>query len=273
MFEKIHQKYLKLKKGLSYLSQLPTVMSGLNKRLDDISGLNKRLDDIFYNMQVLSMLQNFHAPVFPQFKGVHEGERIVIVASGPSARRYKRMPNALHLAINFSFYRSDIEFDYMFVNDCSIEDKQNNRYFDKRIENTKKFFGMIPKKRLSQLSRLQNMQPRLLNMPNTYAYLLEDVLCNKFATHLECEPFGDFCGTVFSALQFVLYTKPAQIYLVGCDCTHSSHFYDSSYTNDYSPMYNSFIKFSDFAKATYPDIQIYSINPVRLKGLFNDVYM
>ena len=31
-------------------------------------------------------------------------------------------------------------------------------------------------------------------------------------------------GTVFSTLQFILYTQPSRIYLVGCDCTEIGHF-------------------------------------------------
>ena len=61
----------------------------------------------------------------------------------------------------------------------------------------------------------QRILPRVISESGAYAFLFEDIFQNKWAVDLETEPFGDFGGSVFTALQFLLYTNPKRIYLVG----------------------------------------------------------
>lgn len=106
----------------------------------------------------------------------------------------------------------------------------------------------------------------------------------KFALDISTNPFGNFHTIVLTALQFVLYTNPKRIYIVGCDSIPNGHF-NSKGENDldkekqielqkrfHQGMYNDWLKFKNFVNIHYPDTEIISVNPVKLKGLFNDVY-
>ncbi len=87
------------------------------------------------------------------------------------------------------------------------------------------------------------------------------------------QALGDFGSVIFSAIQFALYTNPKRIYLVGCDCTDNGYFYRNrkTYNHDTS-LVNGWQKLKEFASIHYPNIEIISINPVGLKGLFTDTY-
>ena len=74
--------------------------------------------------------------------------------------------------------------------------------------------------------------------------------------------FGDYGGTAFSALQWIMFTNPKKLYLVGCDCSGAYkdfHLY-------------SWVKFKEFVSHNNPDLEIISVNPVSLKGFFKDIY-
>lgn len=52
----------------------------------------------------------------------------------------------------------------------------------------------------------------------------------------------------------------------------SKHFYNKNRKSNLSFLYNSWKKFKVFIEQNYKDIQINIINPIGLKGYFNDVY-
>ena len=62
-----------------------------------------------------------HTRTFSKFKGIHQGDDIVLVASGVTADQYKVKSGATHIGVNRSFqignYR--IPMDYIFIQDFS----------------------------------------------------------------------------------------------------------------------------------------------------------
>ena len=89
---------------------------------------------------------------------------------------------------------------------------------------------------------------------------------------ISTQPLADFSSVVFAALQFALWTNPSKIYLVGCDCTLGGHFYeDGACLGVNMELYHGYECIKKFAQAYYPDTEIVSINPIGLKGLFNDI--
>jgi hypothetical protein len=76
-------------------------------------------------------------------------------------------------------------------------------------------------------------------------------------------------SVIFSAMQFLLWCEPKEIYLVGCDCTTNRFNNTKSGIN---PEYtiSFWKKIKNFANLNYPNIEIYSINPVGLKGVFKE---
>ena len=67
---------------------------------------------------------------------------------------------------------------------------------------------------------------------------------------------------------------PKQIFLVGCDCSPTGHYDGSGGVDDASAneFANSWKWVKTFVKRYYPSIEVISINPVGLKGVFRDVY-
>ena len=94
--------------------------------------------------------------------------------------------------------------------------------------------------------------------------------------NLETEPLGDWGGCVFSALQFIMFTHPKRVFLVGTDCTAAGYAYNSNLSKDKIPNHDIkigfFKSFKNWADKIYPDTEIISVNPVGLKGIFKDWY-
>ena len=76
-------------------------------------------------------------------------------------------------------------------------------------------------------------------------------------------------------MQFILWTNPKRIYLVGCD--NSLKGYAQGILNEANKLNISrglegWIKLKKFAQKFYPDTEIISIHPDGLKGIFKDEY-
>ncbi|HIS88642.1 TPA: hypothetical protein IAA87_04365, partial [Candidatus Avigastranaerophilus faecigallinarum] len=98
------------------------------------------------------------------------------------------------------------------------------------------------------------------------------IVNGHWANDLTIEPIGDFQGTIFSALQFICYTNPQKLYIVACDCTSSVNKEIQVLNANLSYQLKYWQSFKNFVSEVYPDLEIISINPVGLKGMFKDVY-
>ena len=78
---------------------------------------------------------------------------------------------------------------------------------------------------------------------------------------------------LFPAIHFALYTHPKRIFLVGCDTVPTGYFdgtkHNGQMHNDI--MLKGYRKLKEYISVFYPDIEIISINPVGLKGIFKDI--
>jgi len=90
----------------------------------------------------------------------------------------------------------------------------------------------------------------------------------KIDTYLE-----DMGSTVFIPVLFALHAGFKNIYLVGCDCSNG-HFYknDKEKVIDMSVLTFPWLMLKAFAERKYPNSRIVSINPVGLKGVFDEEY-
>ena len=61
-----------------------------------------------------------HSEAFAEYKNAFIGKKIVLFASGPTAKYYKPIENALHIGVNFSWRREDVPLDYLFFSDKNI---------------------------------------------------------------------------------------------------------------------------------------------------------
>ncbi|MEE0495266.1 MAG: hypothetical protein UDK34_01970 [Cyanobacteriota bacterium] len=239
--------------------------------------ITDKLDNIYYDMHVLNQISVLHKD-YLQYKRCYEGRDIVLVATGPTSQYYKKLiQNAVHIGINSAIKYDWIDFDYIFVNDNSINNPELNYEIDRYKPKTCKKFYAIPSQRRLNINRnkykmaIDKISQDHFYLANAMPYLLEDRFCERWGINLECEPFGDFGGSVFSALQFACYTHPKKIYIVGCDMGRSYSGLTQK-EEDYSPQLHFWALFKDFVTRVYPDIEIITINPVGLKGVFSETY-
>ena len=89
---------------------------------------------------------------------------------------------------------------------------------------------------------------------------------------LSTDLIADWAGTVFSAMQFIFYTNPKRIFLIGCDCSNGHAFKTPEAFDLYNTQKQGWLKVKEFRDNYYPNTEIISVNPVGLKGVFRDVY-
>ena len=220
-----------------------------------------------------------HPDTFGIYKNAFYGKDVVLVCSGPSASRYRMLKDAIHVGVNGAIYQKDVSLDFVFVQDYTIKQQKNSSLVDDVIKykgnNCKKFFGIIPDKRLEAVKNDILRIPLSKCMHSDISqYILEDQVFNDIAYDLSYNPMGDFSSTTFSALQFILYTNPKRIFLVGWDC-NLGYFYNRPNSLNGANYQIEILKryFLPYIKNNYPDLQIISVNPIGLKGIFQDIIM
>ena len=217
-----------------------------------------------------------HTRTFTNFKGIHQGKDIVLVASGISAEKYYPKGEVVHIGVNRSFQIGDyrIPMDYMFLQDFSgrtpeyIDDLDNYR-----VGECQKFYGLTTEydNRINRvIPESHAIKAKALRYRTDWAPI--EGFEPQFAYDISTQPLGCFGSIVFPALQFALWTYPKRIFLVGCDCTTAGYAYDKKCVNFLKPdkIVGAYKKFKEFAKKYYPDVEIISINPVGLRGIFKD---
>ncbi len=266
--------YYNVDKNFCLLQQIAI----MHQKIDRLSNINNFMNKKISNLKCVIEAQKLHEKTFGMYKNAFAGKDVVLVCTGPTAKKYIPIPNAIHVGVNGAVYLNKIMLDYLFVQDSTIHQNANqtlnidcNNY---KGNNCKKFYGIIPDDRLAIVKKdIDRIPINYTYDENISQYLLEDICCHNVAYDLSREPVGDFSGTPFSALQFILYANPKRLYLVGWDCGSG---YAYSRPNAMSPA-NYQIEilkkfFLPFIKNYYADLEIISINPVGLKGIFLDEY-
>ena len=223
-----------------------------------------------------------HQHTFLKFKGCNQGKSVVIVGAGPSVNQFKPIENSVYIGLNRACQLDNVKFTYLF----SIDKLGIEHIYPKFAEyDSTKFIGD------------QNLGPKF-QIPETevakmkgdvYRYKTDMGLFQKsrYALDLESEPLGNFNTVSLQAMQFALYTLPEKIYLVGIDCSASGHYASNSKNEESvnermrdrgenrSQNADDSIRFwyglKEFADQYYPGIEIISVNPVGLRGLFKDL--
>lgn len=213
---------------------------------------------------------------FMQYKDINVGEEIVLLATGPTASRYKMRKNALHIGVNTA-PMLNIPLDYYFAHDIRAFHKISIEDAVERCGGTA-FIGRIAGRLAYRLAYLRS-EIDITNIKKTsriHQYFVNSPCMTEELVKDICQhPLTDYYSILFPALQFALYTHPSRIYLVGCDVSGKlEHFHESSnvvvpHTKYFKLGYGLLKR---FAEIYYPDVEICSINPVGLKGLFKDCY-
>lgn len=216
-----------------------------------------------------------HQKTFGPFKGIYKNQTAVLVAAGPTVNFYTPIKNAIHVGCNRAFKKENIKFDYLFT----IDKAGLLNYADefKQYECIK-FIGD------QNLGVDFQIPEDFSNSPNTFRYKTNvNCLQNNFYVDIDSSPLVNAATVAIQAMQFILFTQPKQIFLVGTDCTVASkqHFiggcFDISKRGESASKCDEvnidfWKRLKNFATTYYPNTEIISINPVRLTGVFRDVY-
>lgn len=207
---------------------------------------------------------------FAIYKNIYNGKDIVICGTGLTLESYNPIIKAIHIGLNGAMFFDKVKFDYLFYQDCTNRDKTFNQKFEdyKAI----KFSGINIQNPSEVFYNLSNSLVKKSNAIRYYS-LYNPPLAHiiPFSPDIANTPIKDEGSIAFIAFQFALYTNPKRIYLVGCDC-NSGYFYDPLSNTNSSHLVIGWKNLKKFASTWYPDTEIISINPVGLKGLFNDIY-
>ena len=252
-----------------------------SKANSDLYNLHKKIDNVYaLNSSILANIRamQYHPNTFGAYENINKGKDVVLICGGPSVQNFKYIDNAVYVAVNnaCSFRPNEIKFDYIFIQELHFDHNKNIQVNEYSNPNCVKFYGVIAD------DKLKKIYPRIKRIPQSYMkdsnikrYYLDDRHALRYAYDLTTECLGDFGGTPFSAMQFILWTNPKRIYLVGADCAPTGNmFYYSPESNnmEYPKQKKAWIRLKAFAEDYYPDTEIISVNPVGLKGLFNDIY-
>lgn len=258
-------------------------LQGLYKQITDLTStvnlLKDKLNLCYYetaNFKNLVQCQHLHQKVFGPYRNAFKGRNVVLVATGPTAKYYHPIKDAIYVGVNNACLLDNVELDYLFCQDFYMGEEKIDRIVHYRAGKCKKFFGRIPDNRIEACHRSKDAQhvrrcPRyLVDEAEASEYYVYDNLQNRIAYDIELEPLSA-SGVAFSAFQFILHAHPKKIYLVGCDCS-SGFFYSSDIVFNNSYMVNYWKKFKAYVDELYPDVEVISINPVGLKNVFKDQY-
>ncbi|WP_330684444.1 hypothetical protein, partial [Sporofaciens musculi] len=113
---------------------------------------------------------------------------------------------------------------------------------------------------------------------------------NEIYEDITYYPLMGFYSIIFQALQFAFYTRPKKILLIGCDCSLDGHF-EKTQESLVKEMHKNtekeklltkeilvllwkegYKRIKTFTEQFYPDVEIISVNPIGLKGMFHDMY-
>ena len=174
---------------------------------------------------------NLHQKTFPQFKNIHNGKEVVVIAAAPTAKYYKPIENAIHIGVNRAI-DLPVNLDYLFIQDVSGAWDYLPRINQYKPETCKKFYGLTteweenPNRVIPESDAIE---------ANAYRYRTDwenipGFEC-QFAYDLSSQSLGCFGSITFPALQFALWTNPSKIYLVGCDTSNAGYFDNSNTKN------------------------------------------
>ncbi|OCG54684.1 hypothetical protein A9G36_07555 [Gilliamella sp. Choc6-1] len=246
-------------------------MNEIDGRINNINSLSKNIDNQFnglsLNINNINAYSKAHMESFAGFKNKFTGQDIVILCTGPTLAKYQPIENTINIGVNRAFRRGDISLDFIFIQDITGLKNDIDAINNYNPETCQKFYG-------SSITFGASIPEKDLIKANAKRYYVGSFFTDFFPD-ITSSVFPEYGSVVFSALAFALYTHPKRIYLVGCDVCQNGYFDNddqNAFSSNIDSLLNGWHVFKKFKDQFYPDIEIVSINPIGLKGVFEDVY-
>lgn len=224
---------------------------------------------ILEHLCLVNELHDTHKASFSEFKGCNRGKTVAVIGTGPTLNYYSQIAGIPHIGVNASFLKEGLALDYYFITHyiqpwCEkLKDYDFQKFFNVGIRSRKS------KDQFPEIAIEENNGRRYFGLPMTPF--------TQIHTNIEYYPLMSFDSIIFQAIHFALYTRPKKLMLVGCDCAATGH-YDglptAAFVEQVSiPQWRAgYRNVKKFVSLHYPDLEIISVNPVGLKGMFHDVY-
>ena len=233
----------------------------------------KQIDEQDITKTIGNMLscQKTHQKTFPKYKNKHAGQDIAIFATGPSLNFAPTLKNTINIACNRAIEEYEkFKFDYFFA----IDYPNTKDYIENVFSlDCVKFLGRYFYNNSDMVYR-RSIPEYLYSNHKIEEFYTEVPLAKNIYHNIEIFPLFDFFTIVHPALHFSIYTNPKRIFLIGCDTANNGYF-DNKYKKDVmntKKIIEGYKKIKQYADVFYPNVEIISINPVGLKGIFRDVY-
>lgn len=211
-------------------------------------------------------ITQLHTKMLTPYKNRYDGKDIFIIATGSTLKYFKQNEEGIYIGVNKSFL-TDIKLDYLFMQDY----KATQSYIEKAQDYPcTKFYGIFIDE---NLNRDIGIPMEIREKANAKSYY-NNFPCQEIYYDIENNALMDFSSIAFAAIHFALYTGSKRIHLVGCDCSNNGYYDNSiqSFQIDTERTIKGYKKLKEFCSLYYPDTEIISINPIGLKGIFNDKY-
>lgn len=245
-----------------------------------INYTTKKITETQHMINEQAELRDVNMKAFGEYKNAFRGKKVVIVGNGPTLKYYKPIPDAIHIGVNRAWLKEDIQMDYLFTSDVLKNQETHidvllkpnivkHKIFISKHQHGISSFDLIM--RSEDVSFVNNVTRCFVNGVGMEEPVFPDIRYHALAA---------MQTTAISALHFAIFTYPKEIYLAGCDTTARGHFYTDPKDidpNSYAKLNTKRVKvgyarMKMFADQFYPDTKIISVNPVGLKGLFEDIY-
>lgn len=225
-------------------------------------------------MCLANELRDIHKASFAEFKGCHRGRTVAVVATGPTLNYYTQVKGIPHIGTNASFLRDDLSLDYYFIRHYVREWCGKLKDYD--------FIKFFARNEWAEQSCVDDRFPEYLIEENNGRRFFTGEPNNEIYENITYYPLMGGYSIIFQALQFAIFTRPKRLLLIGCDCSYDGHFDGTSHCTSeedalmpehYIPRWvEGYKRVKTFVEQYYPDMEMISVNPIGLKGLFRDMY-
>ncbi|MEY8388137.1 hypothetical protein AALC17_12715 [Oscillospiraceae bacterium 38-13] len=223
---------------------------------------------------VANELREVHKATFSEFKGCHRGETVAVVMSGPSLNYYKQIEGIPHIGANATFLKKDLHLDYYFL--FHYQPEWTEKLKDYQFV---KFFG---RNEWAHRNYIHDRFPEYVVEENHARRYFSGEPLDEIYTDITSYPLMGVHTIAFHAIQFAIFTRPKRLLLIGCDCSYDGHFDGTPHpptAGNPLPVewlvpewIKGYKRIKVFAQQYYPDVDIISVNPGGLKGLYHDMY-
>jgi len=211
-----------------------------------------------------------------KYRNNHVGRAAVLLLSGPTLAQYvEPEPDLITCGVNtVMFHHPDL--DYFFLQDVGTPkhaDSYVNRKagYDAFKPRIAKFYGVTLCKQLQGQGGAIPYEFTHAPIIDIGGARIEDPnVPADFSADLAVKLPAAAGSIAFPALQFLLYTGVARIYIVGADIIDGRRIGEEKPAQNYARQNHlgRWLEFERWVAATYPHVEIIPLNPVGLKDMF-----